>query len=40
MLPEDIIKIVRNFADNMVTSLQQSLKRVPDNLVYIKMKRK
>ena len=37
-LPEDITRIVRSFADDLVSSLQESLKRVPQNLVLVKMK--
>lgn len=38
MFPEDILKVVRTFADDIVQSLHFSLKNVPDNLTYIKMK--
>ena len=37
-LPEDITRIVRTFANDLVTSLQESLKRVPQSLVSVKMK--
>ncbi len=41
MFPENVIKIIRKFADDVVGSLQYSLKQqhVPENLVYVKMKR-
>ena len=41
MFPENVLKIIRKFADDIVCSLQYSLKQqhVPDNLVYVKMKR-
>ncbi len=41
MFPENVLKIIRKFADDVVCSLQYSLKQqhVPDNLVYVKMKR-
>lgn len=40
MFSENVLKIVRKFADDIVVSLHYSLKQVPDNLVYVKMKRK
>ncbi len=40
MFPENVLKIIRKFADDVVGSLQYSLKNVPDNLSYVKMKRK
>lgn len=39
MFPENVLKIIRKFADDVVGSLQFSLKNVPDNLIYVKMKR-
>jgi hypothetical protein len=38
MFPENILKVVRKFADDVVNSLQFALKSVPDNLTYVKMK--
>ncbi len=40
MFPENVLKIVRKFADDVVGSLQYALKDVPNNLIYVKMKRK
>ena len=40
MFPENVLKIIRKFADDVVGSLQYSLKQVPENLIYVKMKRK
>ncbi len=40
IFPENVIKIVRKFADDVVGSLRFALKHVPDNLAYVKMKRK
>ena len=37
-LPEDITRIVRTFANDLVSSLQESLKRVPQSLLSVKMK--
>lgn len=39
MFPENVLKIIRKFADDVVGSLQYSLKQVPENLIYVKMKR-
>lgn len=39
MFPENVLRIIRKFADDLVGSLQFSLKKVPDNLLYVKMKR-
>ena len=39
MFPENVLKIIRKFADDIVGSLQFSLKQVPENLIYVKMKR-
>ena len=33
-----MLKIIRKFADDIVGSLQFSLKSVPENLIYVKMK--
>ena len=38
VLPEHVLKIIRKFADDVVGSLQFSLKSVPENLIYVKMK--
>ena len=38
MFPENVLKVVRKFADDLVNSLQYALKSVPDNLTYVKMK--
>jgi hypothetical protein len=38
MFPENVLKVVRKFADDVVNSLQFALKSVPDNLIYVKMK--
>ena len=40
MFPENVLKVVRKFADDVINSLQFALKSVPDNLTYVKMKRK
>jgi hypothetical protein len=40
MVPENVLKVVRKFSDDMVASLQYALKSVPNNLTYVKMKRK
>ena len=39
MFPENVLKIIRKFADDVVISLQYSLEKVPKNLIYVKMKR-
>ena len=39
MFPENVLKIIRKFADDVVISLQYSLEQVPKNLIYVKMKR-
>ena len=39
MFPENVLKVVRKFADDVINSLQFALKSVPDNLTYVKMKR-
>ena len=33
-----MIKILRNFADELVVSLQEALKRMPSDLTYMKMR--
>ena len=38
MFPENVLKVVRKFADDVVNSLQFALKTVPDNLTYVKIK--
>ena len=38
MFPENVLKVVRKFADDVVSSLQFALKHVPENLTYVKMK--
>ena len=37
-IPENVAKIIRKFADDIVQSLQFALKKVPDNLSYVKLK--
>lgn len=39
VLPDTVLKLIRRFADDILTSLQHSLKNATDNLVYVKLKR-
>jgi len=38
ILPDNVLKVVRKFADDVAASLQYSLRNAPDNLVYVKMR--
>ena len=40
VLPDSVLKTIRKFTDDLVSSMHTSLEHLPANLIYVKLKRK